>query len=130
MPTELPEWLALVADDRVPVDGDRLRRWGGNETWRIHWADGPSTIVKRGDGEQACELDVYEHLLIPYRITSPRLLASHRGDGFAVLVLEDLGLDNLEARPSAEGSLAAARLLARMRHEAVGRMGAADGFRF
>jgi hypothetical protein len=130
MPSELPEWLGVVVGEVAPTDGDRLRHWGISETWRIRWTDGSTTIVKRGAGEQARELDVYQHLLIPYRITSPRLLASHQGDGFAVLVLEDLGLETLEARLSAEGTHAAARLLARLRHDGAGRLGAAGEFRF
>jgi Ser/Thr protein kinase RdoA (MazF antagonist) len=132
MPTdrELPEWLALVSGDRVAVDGDKLRHWGISETWRIRWTDGPTTIVKRGAGEEADALDIYEQLLIPYRITAPRLLATHRGDGFTVLMLEDLGLHSLAARPSTDGWHASARLLARMRHQARGRVSAAGPFRF
>ena len=126
----LPEWLALVSSGRVAVGGDKLRHWGISETWRICWADGPTTIVKRATGDEARALEVYEQLLIPYRIVAPRLLAAHGGDGFVVLMFEDLGGHSLEARPSTDGWHAAARLLARIRHQAQGRLGAAGRFRF
>lgn len=126
----LPEWLPLVSGGRVAVGGDKLRHWGISETWRICWTDGPTTVVKRGAGEEALALDVYQKLLIPYQIAAPRLLAAHRGDGFVVLMFEDLGRHTLAARPSADGWLASARLLARIRHQAQGRVGAAGRFRF
>ncbi len=130
MSAERPDWLGLVAGDCVALGGDKLRHWGGSETWRIRWADGSTAIVKRADGTSAAELDVYQRLLIPFGITAPQLLASHRGDGFAVLVLEDLGRYSLEERLSPGDAQAAARLLARMRHEAAGRLAAAGRFRF
>jgi Ser/Thr protein kinase RdoA (MazF antagonist) len=126
----LPEWLPLVSGDRVAVGGDKLRHWGISETWRISWIDGPTTIVKRCAGEEALTLDVYERLLIPYQIAAPQLLAAYRSDGFVVLMFEDLGRHSLAARPSADGWRAAARLLARIRHEAQGRVGGAGRFRF
>jgi len=127
---KLPEWLPLVSGGRVAVGGDKLRHWGISETWRICWTDGPTTIVKRGAGEEALALDVYEQLLIPYGIAAARLLAAYRGDGFAVLMFEDLGRHSLAAQPSTDGWHAAARLLARMRHQAQGRVGAVGRFRF
>jgi hypothetical protein len=77
MRTDLPGWLAPVSGGRVAVGGGPLRHWGLCETWRIRWADGSTTVVKRSSGEEARALDVYEHLLIPYRIAAPRLLAAH-----------------------------------------------------
>lgn len=47
---------------------------------------------------------------------------AHRGAGFVALMFEDVGRDSLATRPSAEGWLASARLLARMRHHAQGRL--------
>jgi hypothetical protein len=125
-----PEWLDAVAAGRVATGGERLRAWGVSETWRVRWDAGPATIVKRGDGDRAGELDVYERLLTPYRIAAPRLLGSWRGAGRCVLELEDLGRETLEARRTVEGTHAAARLLARLRHDASGRLGAAREFRF
>jgi Ser/Thr protein kinase RdoA (MazF antagonist) len=128
---DFPAWLPLVSDSRVAVSGDKLRHWGISETWRIRWADGPATIVKRGAGEEALALDVYETLLIPYRIPAPRLIASHRGAGFVVLEFDDAGSRSLASHPSTDGWLATARLLARLRHGPRERMGAAAGrFRF
>jgi phosphotransferase family enzyme len=126
----LPEWLPLVAGGRVATGGDSLRHWGINETWRIHWAGGPATIVKRSGGEEARALDVYEELLIPHGVAAPRLLAAHREAGFVVLMFDDLGPHSLASRPSPEGWRAAARLLAQLRHRAQGRVGAAGRFRF
>ena len=50
MRVEFPAWLPLVSGGRVAVGGDKLRHWGISETWRIRWADGATTIVKRGAG--------------------------------------------------------------------------------
>ncbi len=127
---ELPVWLAAVSDGRVAVGGDRLRHWGLSETWRIGWTDGSTTIVKRSAGEEARALDVYEHLLVPYRIAAPQVIAAHRGDGFVVLMFEDLGGRSLAADPSVDGWLATARLLARLRHAGRERVPAAGRFRF
>ena len=127
---EFPAWLSLVSADRVAVGGDKLRHWGISETWRIRWTGGSTSIVKRGAGEEAHALDVYEQLLIPGRIAAPRLIAAHRGDDFVVLEFEDVGRHSLAAQPSADGWLAAARLLARLRTEARGRVDAGSRFRF
>ncbi|GLY99566.1 hypothetical protein [Actinoplanes sp. NBRC 103695] len=125
-----PGWLPLVSGGRVAVGGDKLRHWGISETWRIRWTGGSTTIVKRGAGAEALALDVYEQVLIPGRIAAPRLIAAHRGDGFVVLEFEDVGAQSLAQRPSTDGWLAAARLLARLRNEARGRMDAGSRFRF
>lgn len=58
--TVLPAWLRLVSDGRTAAGDDRLRHWGISETWRVRWTEGPSTIVKRGAGEEALALDVHE----------------------------------------------------------------------
>jgi Ser/Thr protein kinase RdoA (MazF antagonist) len=126
----VPAWLPLVSDGRVAVSGDKLRHWGISETWRIRWTDGPTTIVKRASGEEALALDVYEHLLIPYRIAAPRLIAAHRGDGFVVLMVEDVGPRSMDAQPSVDDWAAAARLLAQLRHAARDRVHAAGRFQF
>lgn len=125
---EFPTWLALVSGGRVAVSGDKLRHWGISETWRIAWIDGSTTIVKRAAGEEALALDVYEHLLIPYRIAAPRLIAAHRGDDFVVLMFDDVGRQSLATQPSTAGWLATARLLARLRNTAP--VNGAGRFRF
>jgi Ser/Thr protein kinase RdoA (MazF antagonist) len=127
---KVPPWLSLVSGGRVAVDGDKLRHWGISETWRIRWTEGPTTIVKRSAGEEARALYVYEKLLIPYRIAAPRLLSAHRGDGFVVLMFDDLGPHSLADQPSADGFHASARMLARMRHQAQDRVGTAHRFQF
>jgi Ser/Thr protein kinase RdoA (MazF antagonist) len=128
--TELPAWLRLVSNGRAAAGGERLRHWGISETWRVRWTDGSTTIVKRGTGEEALALDVYERLLIPCQITAPQLLAAHRGEDFVVLMFEDLGRYTLASRPSVDGWLASARLLARMRHHARSRVPTTSLFRF
>ncbi|MEV6633572.1 phosphotransferase [Actinoplanes sp. NPDC051470] len=127
---EVPGWVSVVCGGRVAAGGDQLRCWGISETWRVRWDDGSTAIVKRGAGEEALALDVYEQLLIPGGIAAPRLIASHRGDGFVVLMFEDVGRFSLAEQPSEGGWLASARLLARLRHGARGRVGAAGRFRF
>jgi phosphotransferase family enzyme len=121
---DFPAWLPLVSDGRPVADGTKLRHWGISETWRIRWADGSSSIVKRGAGDEALALDVYEDLLIPYGIPAPALTASHRGDGFVVLSFADVGPCSLAERPSADGWIAAARLLAHLRTTAQSRLAA------
>jgi len=125
-----PSWLPLVSEGRVAVSGDKLRHWGISETWRIRWADGSTTIAKRGAGEEALALDVYEHLLIPHRIAAPCLIAAHRGADSVVLMFEDVGRRSLAEQPSADGWHATARLLARLRNQARERVVTAGRFRF
>jgi len=98
--TTLPDWLPEL--DGTIIGGDLLRGWALSEVWRIR-LDGPtwnSVIAKRGVGELAGEARRYHDLVVPLGIAAPRLLAE---DGSGVIVLEDLGGDNLEDRPSAEG---------------------------
>lgn len=123
-PAAPPDWINTVAGDRIAIGGKQLRHWAFSETWRIRWADGTTTIVKRGSGEMAAELDAYERLVVPYRIPAPELLASHRGDGFVVMMLSDVGSANLEDRPSTAGYEDAARLLAHLRQSTTGRLNA------
>ncbi|RQX01611.1 phosphotransferase [Micromonospora arida] len=130
MQAKLPPWLSLVSDGQAAVGGDRLRHWGISETWRICWTDGSTTIVKRGAGEEALALEVYEQLLMPYRIAAPKLIAAHRGNGFVVLMFEDLGRRSLAEHPTVGGWLATARLLAQLRHAAQERVQASNRFRF
>ncbi len=117
---QTPDWLGRVAGGRVPVGGDQLRAWGICDTWRVRWADGTTTVAKRVAGEELTALDVYERLLVPHRIPAPRLLAADRAADHAVLMFEDVGRHSLAETPSLSGFMAAARLLAHLRHDASG----------
>jgi hypothetical protein len=125
--TTLPGWLPdldwLSDLGGTIVGGDLLRGWALSEVWRIRLAGATRTsvIAKRGLGELAGEARRYRELVVPLGIAAPRLLA---GDGSGVIVLEDLGGDNLEDRPTAEGFEQAVRLLARMRAESALRLAA------
>ncbi|TDO41434.1 phosphotransferase family enzyme [Paractinoplanes brasiliensis] len=122
--TTLPGWLPDL--DGTIVGGELLRGWALSEVWRIHLdgATRKSVIAKRGVGELAGEARRYHELVVPLGIPAPRLLAE---DGAGVIVLEDLGGDNLEDRPTAEGYEEAVRVLARMRSQPA--MGLATGLR-
>jgi len=117
--TTLPGWLPDL--DATIVGGDLLRGWALSEVWRIHLdgATRKSVIAKRGVGELASEAARYHELVVPLGIPAPRLLAE---DGSGVIVLEDLGGDNLNDRPTAEGYEQAVRVLARMRAESALRL--------
>lgn len=117
--TTLPGWLPDL--DGTIVGGDRLRSWALSEVWRIRLdgATRTSVIAKRGIGELTGEARRYRELVVPLGIAAPRLLAD---DGSGVIVLEDLGGDNLEERPTAEGYEEAVRVLARMRAESALRL--------
>lgn len=134
--TDFPDWLndslGLLGPDTRPVGGERLRQWGLSEVWRVR-LDGPaprSVIVKRGTGEMAEEARRYRELVVPLGIAAAGLLAARGGaeedgDGEGrpvVLILEDVGPDTLEQRPTAEGYQEAVRTLARMRAVAARRM--------
>ncbi|GAB2570174.1 hypothetical protein Aab01nite_06440 [Paractinoplanes abujensis] len=118
---ETPDWLPGL--DGTVVGGEVLRRWQLSEVWRIHLKGGGATsvIAKRGVGELAGEARRYRDLVVPLGISAPRLLAE---GGPGVIVLEDLGGEDLEERPTAEGYAEAVRVLARMRSEAVRGLGA------
>ncbi|MEV7630537.1 phosphotransferase [Actinoplanes sp. NPDC089786] len=117
--TTLPGWLPNL--DGTIVGGDLLRGWALSEVWRIRLegATRKSVIAKRGIGELAGEARRYHELVVPLGISAPRLLAE--GDP-GVIVLEDLGGDNLEDCPTAEGYEQAVRVLARMRAESALRL--------
>jgi phosphotransferase family enzyme len=119
--TTPPGWLPDL--DGAIVGGDLLRGWALSEVWRIRLdgATRKSVIVKRAVGELAGEARRYHELVVPLGIAAPRLLAE---DGPGVIVLEDLGGDNLEDRPTAEGYEQAVRVLARMRAESALRLAA------
>jgi hypothetical protein len=115
----LPEWLPDL-DDPV-TGGELLRGWALSEVWRIQ-VDGvtrKSVIAKRGIGELTGEARRYRELVVPLGIAAPRLLAEGSP---GVIVLEDLGGDTLEERPTPEGYEEAVRVLARMRAEAARRL--------
>ncbi|GIF77912.1 phosphotransferase family protein [Asanoa siamensis] len=118
--TPLPDWLPDL-DGKI-VGGHRLRGWALSEVWRVQLSGAAwnSVIVKRGVGELAGEARRYHELVVPLGIPAPRLIAE---GGPGVIVLEDLGGDNLEARPTAEGYEDAVRVLARMRAESALRLG-------
>ncbi len=117
--TTLPGWLPDL--DGTIVGGDLLRGWALSEVWRIHLdgATRKSVIAKRGIGELAGEARRYHDLVVPLGIAAPRLLAE---GGSGVIILEDLGGDNLEDRSTAEGYEEAVRVLARMRAESALRL--------
>jgi hypothetical protein len=98
-----------------------LRGWTVSEVWRIHLAGvtRKSVIAKRGLGELSGEAQIYQELVVPLGIATPRLIAA---GGPGVFVLEDLGGDNLEERPTAEGYEEAVRVLAGMRAESARRL--------
>jgi hypothetical protein len=118
--TTLPGWLPEL--DGTIVGGDLLRRWALSEVWRIHLdgATRKSVIAKRGVGEPAGEARRYHEMVVPLKIAAPRLLAEGCP---GVIILEDLGGDNLEVRPTVEGYEQAVRVLARMRTESALRLG-------
>jgi hypothetical protein len=122
--TTLPDWLPDLGG--TVTGGDLLRGWGLSEVWRIHLAGAArrSVIVKRGVGELAGEAHRYRELVGPLGIRAPRLLAE---GGPGVIVLPDLGGDNLEDRPTAAGFEQAVQVLARMRAESAPRLAADPG---
>lgn len=127
--TDFPDWLTdpqgPLGPDAVFVCGEPLRQWGLSEVWRLQLG-GPeprSVIVKRGTGEMAEEARRYRELVVPLGIAAAGLLAAQGGDGQpVVLVLEDVGPDTLEQRPTVKGYEEAARTLARMRAVAARRL--------
>ena len=122
-----PDWLTgplgPLDPGAVPLRGERLRQWGLSEVWRIEpGGPGPrSVVVKRGTGEMAEEARRYRDLLVPLGLPAPRLIAASGGSGAepGLMVLEDVGRDTLEQRPTAEGYREAVRTLARMRATAA-----------
>jgi hypothetical protein len=119
--TPLPGWLP---DLGATITGaDLLRSWALSEVWRIHLGNGTgkSVIVKRGVGELTGEARRYRELVVPLGLAAPQLLAE---GGPGVIVLQDLGGHDLEARPTAEGYEQAVRVLARMRAESARRLAA------
>ncbi|MET7277023.1 phosphotransferase [Kribbella sp. NPDC005582] len=112
----LPGWLppvvleATQAPEVEALHGDLLRKWASSEVWRLSYGL-RSVIVKRGTGSQSSEEAAYQRFVIPLELPAPRLLYAEGG----VLVLEDVGRVTLEQEPTAEGFVAAAELLAKIR---------------
>jgi aminoglycoside phosphotransferase (APT) family kinase protein len=117
--TTVPGWLPDL--DGTIAGAELLRGWQLSEVWRIHLTGvtRKSVIAKRGVGELTGEARRYRELVVPLGIPAPRLLAE---GGPGVIILEDLGGDSLEQRPTPEGFAEAVRVLARMRAEAARRL--------
>lgn len=117
----MPDWLPDL--DGTIVGGEPLRHWALSEVWRIRLAGvtRKSVITKRGVSERGGEAQRYRELVVPLGIPAPELL-SEGAPG--VMVLEDLGGDTLDERPTMEGFEEAARGLARMRAAAAPRLAA------
>ena len=127
---DLPDWLTgpegPLGPHAVFVRGELLRQWGLSEVWRLQLG-GPeprSVIVKRGTGEMAEEAGRYRELVVPLGIATPRLLTTQGGDEGqpVVLVLQDVGSNTLDQRPTAAGYEMAVRTLSKIRAVAARRL--------
>ncbi|GAA1588213.1 hypothetical protein GCM10009804_50390 [Kribbella hippodromi] len=105
---------ALGAPGVDEVHTELLRRWGSSEVWRLSYGL-RSVVVKRGSDTQAGELGAYERFVVPLGLPAPEVL--YGSDD--VLVLADVGRVTLEQEPTAEGFVAAAELVARIREKTL-----------
>ncbi|GAA2837966.1 phosphotransferase [Kribbella solani] len=104
----------LGAPEADEVHTELLRQWGSSEVWRLSYGL-RSVVVKRGSDAQAGELGAYERFVLPLGLPAPEVLYG-AGD---VLVLADVGRVTLEQEPTAEGFVAAAELVARLREKTL-----------
>ncbi|TDW19272.1 phosphotransferase family enzyme [Kribbella kalugense] len=109
---------ALAAPGGDAAHAELLRQWGSSEVWRLSYGL-RSVIVKRGTDGQADEAGAYERFVVPLELPAPELIYRERDAEAGVLVLADAGRVTLEQEPSAEGFLAAAELVARIRSKPV-----------
>ncbi|MEF3306226.1 phosphotransferase [Paenibacillus sp. GYB003] len=117
--THVPERLKAYAK-RLPeleraVAWRTLRRWSLSEVYRITLNGGETRIVKWGGGEMAREASVYTDLLIPLQIRSPRLYFAESDSRQGMLLMEDVGPNNVEQRPEPAHFAEAAKELSRLR---------------
>lgn len=95
-----------------------LRKWSLSEVYRITLKSGETRIIKWGGQEMAREASIYQQLVGPLEIKSPRIFDFYEWNNSAIMVMEDAGRDNLEQRPEPGLFVEAARELARLRKNA------------
>ncbi|HEY4390330.1 MAG TPA: phosphotransferase [Paenibacillus sp.] len=95
-----------------------LRKWSLSEVYRVRLKSGESRIIKWGGKEMAGEAAIYQRLVSPLKIRSPHIYGYFQLGNSAIMIMEDVGRDNLEQQPSPDLFLEAARELARLREAA------------
>lgn len=95
-----------------------LRKWSLSEVYRITLKSGETRIIKWGGQEMAREASIYQQLVGPLKIQSPRIFNSYELYNSTIMIMEDAGRDNLEQRPEPGLFVEAARELARLRKNA------------
>ena len=120
-----PEWsrrfraLPGFADAR---QWDCLRHGHDSEVWRVTLASGGTLIAKRGVGAEVREAQVYHDLLDPLALQHPTVFAALRDADAQILLMEDMGPETVDSRPTADRFAAAARTLVDLRRHAAARL--------
>lgn len=92
-----------------------LRKWALSEVYRATWKSGQTSIIKWAAQEMARESAIYRQLVIPMQIKAPCIFNLLELETDAVMIMEDVGRQNLEQQPLPYYLLEAARELARLR---------------
>lgn len=123
--TRPPEWALPLRD--LPhftetVRWDRLRHGVDSEVWRVTLSSGRTLIAKRGARFEAQEAAVYQCLLDPLGVQHPAIYATGCAGDTQVSLVEDVGCETVDQRPTAHHFADAARSLAEIRCTAAERL--------
>lgn len=103
-------------------DWQLLRKWALSEVYRATMPSGETRIIKWGGDDMAREAAVYSSLLVPLGIRTPIVYAFAQHHDSGLIVMEDVGLHNLEQQHESTYFLEAARELARFRTMATAQL--------
>ena len=99
-----------------------LRHGRHSEVWRVTLASGATLIAKRGVGAEVREAQVYHDLLDPLALPHPTVFAALPDGDAQILLMEDLGSETVNSRPTVDRFAEAARTLADLRRHAAARL--------
>ncbi|MCM3340002.1 phosphotransferase [Paenibacillus sp. MER TA 81-3] len=91
---------------------ESLRQWSLSGVYRVTLLSGATVIAKWSGGKMKGEPDLYNDVLAPLHIERPCIYAAFEDETGCYMMMEDVGTDTLESKPSADAFLQAARQLA------------------
>ncbi|WP_141505304.1 phosphotransferase [Paenibacillus luteus] len=92
-----------------------LRKWSLSEVYRFKPTNGTTMIIKWSSGDMARESSIYNELLSPLLVRSPRIYGYFNDGNAGIMLMEDVGKSNLEQEPDSAYFIEAVRELARFR---------------
>jgi len=115
IPTCFSNYYSMIPLLNEVAEWSLLRKWALSEVYRVKLATGESQIIKWGGSEMAGEAGIYRNVLYPLQIKAPQIFEYLQLKDSGVMIMEDVGENNLEQQPHPAHFLEASRELARLR---------------